>query len=153
VVTTHLEYYSSRHREAQVERLRALHLEVFQNLQSPPPETDQGPFAPMPRPASAVLCGDFNFEPDEPPYTRLLAGMEGGAHSFRDAWRVMHAEKPHDPTCGVFDREQWDHPHCRDFFFVSADLAERVRLVEVNLETSASDHQPLRLVLDFKEQG
>lgn len=152
VVTTHLEYYSTVHREAQVERLRALHAEVWEGLQDAPPKPDDGPFAPMPRPASAVLCGDFNFVPDEPPYSRLVAGLEAGAPAFRDAWRARRPDRPHDPTCGVFDREQWkEGPHCRDFFFVTEDLADRLSVIEVNLETNASDHQPVRLVLNLDD--
>jgi endonuclease/exonuclease/phosphatase family metal-dependent hydrolase len=50
--------------------------------------------------------------------------------------------------CGLFDREQWDEgPHCRDYFFVTPDLAARTVDLVVDLETDASDHQPLLLVL------
>jgi len=38
-------------------------------------------------------------------------------------------------------------PHARDFWFVGADLAPRVKSVEVDTETDASDHQPVWLTL------
>ena len=57
---------------------------------------------------------------------------------------------PNDPTCGMFDRDQWPGgPHCRDFLFVTGDVASCVRAIEVDLETDASDHQPVRLDLDW----
>ena len=74
--------------------------------------------------------------------------FDDGTPTILDAWRLLQGARPHDPTCGIFDREQWkEGPHCRDFFFVTEDLAERVSELEVNLTSAASDHQPLRLRL------
>ncbi|GIT07626.1 MAG: hypothetical protein CM1200mP30_12560 [Pseudomonadota bacterium] len=57
--------------------------------------------------------------------------------------------KPHTPTCGIFDLKQWKKgPHCRDYFFLSQSLVQKIKQVSVNIETDASDHQPIRLVLD-----
>jgi endonuclease/exonuclease/phosphatase family metal-dependent hydrolase len=48
----------------------------------------------------------------------------------------------------VFDRVQWKQgPDCRDFILVTEDLAPRVRRVEVNGQTDASDHQPMMIEL------
>lgn len=148
LVTTHLEYHSQAHRLAQVERLRALHEEVCGHLAHPPLTLDSGPYAPEPRPASAVLCGDFNVLPDDPVYARLLAPFGAGVPALHDAWRLAAPERPHAPTCGVHDRVQWpEGPHCRDYVLVTTDLAARVVALEVDGQTAASDHQPLRLVL------
>lgn len=148
IVTTHLEYHSEAQRLAQAERLRALHQEVCDNLRDPPLALDSGPYAIAPRPATTVLCGDFNLAPDDPIYARLLAPFERGAPRLVDAWWHAHPGRPHDPTCGVFDRVQWpEGPHCRDYFFVTEDLSDRVAAVVVDTETGASDHQPLCLEL------
>jgi endonuclease/exonuclease/phosphatase family metal-dependent hydrolase len=149
VVTTHLEYYSEAHRAAQVERLRQLQEDVALHARlEPVPGPAGGIYEPRPRPAATVLCGDFNFGPDDPLYARLCAPLEREAGAFQDAWPLVHGDAPHAPTCGIGDREQWPQgPHCRDFCFVTPELAGRVADVQVNSETLASDHQPLKLSL------
>ena len=81
----------------------------------------------------------------------MLAPLAWGAVPLADAWTACHDSRPHEPTCGLFDRRQWpEGAHCRDyyyFFFITADLASRVETVTVALDTNASDHQPVRLVL------
>ncbi len=64
VMTTHLEYYSAAHRAAQIRRLRAIQEEVAQNEASPA-KAAPSPYDSAPRPASLVLCGDFNLAPDD----------------------------------------------------------------------------------------
>lgn len=148
VVTTHLDYHSPINREAQIDRLREIQVQVSANHRTPPPDPGRGPFAETPRPVSLVLCGDFNFVAGDGHYHRMLAPGEDDTSSLRDAWSVCRGGVPNDPTCGVFDRDQWPGgPHCRDFLFVTADVAGRIRSIDVDLDTDASDHQPVRLVL------
>ncbi len=141
VMTTHLEYYSTAHRAEQIERLRALQAEVADN-DAQPAKAAKSPYDPVPRPASLVLCGDMNVQPDEDEYRQLFAPP------LLDAWRVARGSEPHPPSTGLFDRKQWAMGgHCRDYFAVTADVAARIAAVEMDAETDASDHQPLRLVL------
>lgn len=148
VINTHLEYYSSLQREAQIERLRTLYSEASANQPLPSAADGQGIFAALPRPVSALLCGDFNVVALSDSHRRIIAPF-AEAPALRDAWSLLHPDQPHAPTCGVFDHAQWpDGAHCRDFFFISDDLALRLRDIQVNLDTDASDHQPLRLVLN-----
>ncbi|MBI3517080.1 MAG: endonuclease/exonuclease/phosphatase family protein [Proteobacteria bacterium] len=149
VTTTHVEYYSAAHQTAQVAALRSLHQEAAQRVLHPAkPVDDEGTYRTVPRPASAIVTGDFNFEPSNPSYAAMLAPFTDGTPAFRDAWTVAHPGQPHAPTCGIGDRELWKQgPHCRDFIFVSEDLAPRVRDVRVDVETTASDHQPVHLKL------
>jgi len=66
-----------------------------------------------------------------------------------DCWRHLHGGKEHDPTCGIFDHVQWkEGAHCRDFFFVSPEVADNVTGMSVETNTAASDHQPLKITLD-----
>ena len=149
IVTTHLDYHSSANREAQIDRLRQMQAEVGANHRTPP-VPGRGPFAAAPRPASLVLCGDFNFVAGDGHYNQLLFPGEDDASSLHDAWSAFHGDVPNDPTCGVFDRDQWPGgPHCRDFLFVTVDVAARIRSIKVDLDTDASDHQPVRLDLDW----
>ncbi len=141
VVTTHLEYYSAAHRAAQIERLRALQAEVAGN-EARPPKPAASPYDPVPRPASLVLCGDLNFLPHEDAYRALFAPP------LLDAWRSARGAEPHPPSTGLYDRRQWPMGgHCRDYFAVTADVAQRVADLSIDTATDASDHQPLRLTL------
>ncbi len=149
VTTVHLEYHSAAHRAAQVEALRALHEEACANTTRPPLDPGEGPYQFVPRPPAAVLCGDFNFGPDDAAYARMTAPFGAGVPPLKDAWTLHSGQRAHDPTCGIHDRVQWPQgPHCRDFFFVSDAIAGRVKDVVVDTNTNASDHQPVLLVLD-----
>jgi endonuclease/exonuclease/phosphatase family metal-dependent hydrolase len=148
VTTTHLEYYSSRQRAAQVERLRELHREAVSQAGTPRP-SDEGPFFFVPRAAASILTGDFNCLPESSDRARLLAAMEDATPPYVDAWELTHTGESHAPTVGIYDKTQWPGPpFTYDFIFVSEDLAPRVTEVQVDTTTDASDHQPVLLVLD-----
>jgi endonuclease/exonuclease/phosphatase family metal-dependent hydrolase len=148
VTTTHLEYYSAKQRGAQVEALRDLQVEAAGHAATPQPGKEGGPFQPIPRPASGILTADFNFPPEAPEHARLQAPMGAGVPAYRDAWQLRHPGKPHAPTLGLHDKTQWPGPpFACDFIFVTEDIADRVEDVVVNVDTDASDHQPVLLVL------
>jgi endonuclease/exonuclease/phosphatase family metal-dependent hydrolase len=141
VVTTHLEYHSAAHRAAQIERLRALQAEVAAN-EARPPKPGPSPYDGVARPASLVLCGDLNLLPDDAEYRALFQPP------LLDAWRYLKKNETHPPSTGLFDRAQWPMGgHCRDYFAVTSDVAERLDALEIDAATDASDHQPLKLVL------
>jgi endonuclease/exonuclease/phosphatase family metal-dependent hydrolase len=147
VTTTHLEYYSAKQRAAQVEALRELQREAAGHAAAPVP-AKEGPFRTMPRPASGILTADFNFPPDDALHRHLQSPLAPGIPAYRDAWQLRHPGKPHAPTIGVHDKEQWPGPPLAfDFIFVTEDLAHRVEDVVVNGQTDASDHQPVLLEL------
>lgn len=146
IVATHLEYFVPAHRTAQVERLVDLHRESCENARKPPIATDSGPYSGAPGTCNAVFCGDFNFRPEDPEYVALTRKQGDDTPALMDAWSIVHGGRPHDPTCGIFDHEQWSEgAHCRDFFFVSESLAERVEHIRVHTDTDASDHQPVEI--------
>lgn len=140
VVSTHLEFHSERQRLAQAERLCALQVEAVDNERRPP-APGPGGYALLPAAAGTLVCGDFNFEPGSAPYRAMC-------QHFADAWPLLHGDRPHDPTCGVFDRAQWQQgAHARDFWFVSSGLEKAVAGIAVDTATDASDHQPVWLAL------
>jgi endonuclease/exonuclease/phosphatase family metal-dependent hydrolase len=143
IATTHLEYYSSLQRAAQVERLCALEAESRAHAAAEPaPGHDAGaPFAALPCPASSILAGDFNMRPEDP----LAAELR---ELWVDAWASAHPHAARPPTFRVHERERGESPYCCDFVLVSRDLAPRVAAVRVDLATQASDHQPL--VVEFR---
>lgn len=139
ILTTHLEYYSASHRAAQIERLREIHAEACSEKL---PVSEAGTFHSHPRPASAILCGDFNLPPHDPLHARV---KEMG---FVDAWEALNRGKAHPHTFRVHEREEGQSPYCCDYVFVTADLVPRLRSIRVDGETKASDHQPVIVELE-----
>jgi endonuclease/exonuclease/phosphatase family metal-dependent hydrolase len=154
VMTTHLEYYSSTQRLAQARAVRALHVEACEQAATPPVAELRGsPFQPKLHTPQAILCGDFNMAISDPAYAEIQQSFTdpalpvGGTPDKRlqDAWPLAHPDRPHDPTFRLFDRKYGPDPMACDFVFVSNALAPRVRRVEVDLLTRASDHQPVMI--------
>ena len=140
IITTHLEYFSSGHRAAQIERLRELHDET--NRETISDETE-GPFAPLPHPDSAIVCGDFNLPPDDPLRGRFLEAFIAGTPKFVDAWQALHPAAPHPHTFRVHERKDDQSPYCCDYVFLTEDLVPRLRSISVDADNRASDHQPV----------
>lgn len=134
IITTHLEYYSAAQRAAQIGRLGELHEEACgKNFQV----TEPGTFRSLSRPASAIVCGDFNLPPEDALHARMLD------FGFADAWQALHPGEPHPHTFRVHDREAGEAPYCCDFIFVTRDLLPRLKSIRVDGATQASDHQPV----------
>ncbi len=149
ITTTHLEFHSAIQQQVQSERLWALNGERAANVLQPPKDFDQLPYKPTPSSLKAVLCGDFNFLPESAGYKAIIRSSEVKEADYLDAWPLCNGNRPHDPTCGLYDQVIWpDGPNCRDFFFVTAALAPAVEAFEVDQVTAASDHQPLFLTLN-----
>lgn len=162
VMTTHLEFYAPRQRQAQVQGLREAHLQACEQAAFPPQDDETGwPFQNKVHTPDAVLCGDWNFETHMAEYALLqaangraaepgLPGVQGQAFEagrFVDAWTLAHPGQPHAPTFQVHDRRYRPQPVTVDFVFVTEGLRERVRDVTVDLQTKSSDHQPVCLEL------
>jgi endonuclease/exonuclease/phosphatase family metal-dependent hydrolase len=144
VSNTHLEYYSAAQREAQIVRVLDLQQEASTYRQT---SDSREPYGRQVIAGSGILCGDFNFDVSDPQHAMLHASSRPGLN-YRDAWTICHPGLPHDPTCGVHDRVQWKNgADCRDFIFVTEDIGGGVRRMEVDGETSASDHQPVLIEL------
>ena len=165
VMTTHLEYYSGLQRLAQARALRELHAQACAQAAAPPlaDEHERGsPFQARTHTPHAILCGDFNFAPDAPEYAVIQepfwpAAPANAAQaainsiapgSLRDAWPLLHGSAPQPPTFRVYDHSDGPEPIACDFVFVSDTLAPRVRHIEIDGRTQASDHQPVVVELD-----
>ena len=145
VMTTHLEYYSPTIRGAQIEAIRGLHAQACAHARSPRRGEGEegGSFEVLPRPASAILCGDMNFPAEAPERMKLLEPFSDGSPAWRDSWEVLHAGQPHAPTVGLHPVDFVDRPACFDFIFLTEDLAPRLVRHGIHPDTTASDHQPV----------
>lgn len=144
VTSTHLEYYSSRHRAAQIERLRELHCDANRENSA---GKQEGPFRSLARPDSALVCGDFNLPPEDPLHSRFLEAFLDGTPKFLDAWQALHPGEPHPRTFRVHERGIDELPYCCDYVFVSEDLRPRLKSIMVDGMNRASDHQPVMVEL------
>jgi endonuclease/exonuclease/phosphatase family metal-dependent hydrolase len=144
VMTTHLEYYSQRQREVQIDAIRRLHAEACaMAARRPQQEEAGGSFEVFPRSVQALLCGDMNFPAWAKERAQILAPFDGGEPAFRDAWEVLHPGEPHAPTCGIHPVDFVDRPECFDFVFMTGGLAARLKTHGIDAATEASDHQPV----------
>jgi endonuclease/exonuclease/phosphatase family metal-dependent hydrolase len=152
VTNTHLEYYSDVQRRAQALRLRNLHDEACNRAMHAGAGSSQESnpiFDPTAQTTAALLVGDFNFPPENPAYDEIQHRLSGGGPRYVDAWTLgANGHRPHTPTFCVHADSYAKAAYCCDFVFVSEDLGARVRALEVNTETQASDHQPLLLEID-----
>lgn len=144
VVCTHLEYSSHVHRAAQVGRLRALHAEACGPRKA---VAEPGPFRTLARPASAIVCGDFNLPPSDPLHAVMQSPFPPGVASLVDAWEALHPGEAHPHTFRLHERKEGQAPYCCDYLFVTEDLVPRLRKIHIDGGTLASDHQPVVLEL------
>jgi endonuclease/exonuclease/phosphatase family metal-dependent hydrolase len=87
----------------------------------------------------AVLAGDFNFAPDSEPYKLM-------SEEWDDAARLLGRE---EPTFGAhFAPEERDARI--DYVWVRKGSGLKVKEIEVMEEPLASDHLPLRVVLEYE---
>ena len=155
VMTTHLEYYSQVQRAAQVEALRRCHAEACARALGAAGagaarrrEEAQDPFQNQPQTVSAILTGDFNFRSTDRLHARMTGGFDDPVvPELEDAWQRVHGTLERPPTLGVYDHEQWPEAFACDFIWTSRDLGPRLRAVEIDGGTAASDHQPVRVEL------
>jgi endonuclease/exonuclease/phosphatase family metal-dependent hydrolase len=146
LLNVHLEYFSEVQRLAQVEALRALQREACAHARRPRQGgSAESPFLALPRPAPAVLLGDFNMLPGSHCHQALLAPFDDDTPPWRDAWPLAHPGHAHAPTVGLHDPA--GQPFTFDYAFAGADLAARVRALRAGTGARGSDHQPLLLEL------
>ena len=124
--------------------LREVHAEACAHAGTKPPnQYSSGPFEPFARPRSAILTADFNMRATESAYAQLLVPFDDGAPRFVNAWTHAHQGAAHPPTFCIHDKEYAKEPYACDFVFVTEDLLPRLKSVRVDVETQASDHQPV----------
>lgn len=144
IMTTHLEYYSQHQREIQIGTIRRLHREACAMSQRKLLTEEQGgTFEVFPRPAQALLCGDFNFPVTASERTQILASFSDDTPNFHDAWSVLNPGVPHAPTVGIHPVDFVERPECFDFVFITEGLVNQLKAHGVDVATEASDHQPV----------
>lgn len=147
LMTTHLEYSSPVLRAAQIEGIRQIQ-RMAAARQSTPRAPGPHTYAPTPNAASAILTGDFNMRPDDAGMAQLLAPFEGDVPPLVDLWPVLKGAEPHPPSAFICD-QTYGPPGCLDYVLATPDLAARARSIIYDIETRASDHQPILVEFDL----
>jgi len=147
IMSTHLEYFSTLQLNAQIDYLNNAYREFCARALAPGKAWEEGFYLAPLETLNTILCGDLNLTPSSDQYQQLVAQEQD--RSMLDAWVVLNPEQPHPPTCGIFDYAQWpEGPHCRDYFLISPGLVGSIRELSVDTQTNASDHQPVKLLLN-----
>ena len=160
VLNTHLEEHSVRQRMAQARYLRHMHFESLAQVYAQPRFAQDGtPFQSKAHTLHAVLCGDFNFCPQDGEYEALAskAGViecldEGWSEQlvgarWNDAWRVQAPKALQPATYQPFASAKPKSPMASDLVWVSDSLRMQVRSCAVGPASPQSDHQPVRVVI------
>ncbi|MCV6609827.1 MAG: endonuclease/exonuclease/phosphatase family protein [Amphritea sp.] len=140
IINTHLAYHCQNERLQQLKRLNQIR-DQHTALCAQPPLSGAGIYLQPERPALMLLCGDLNCCDQSDHYTLML---EAG---WKDA-ALSNAQT--EPTCGLFDREQWPQgPHRRDYIFMSETQPASV---SVDQHCNASDHQPMFISMELNNE-
>ena len=156
--SVHLSALYSRERKLQVAELLRLHREGPMSgavTDGPNSWAERNGLKCPPVPETAVILGDFNFEPSHPEYA-LMAGEVDPVYGrittrdgFADAWvRAGHGEDE-GVTCPCCPENDTYHDMRIDYVYVSAGLAGRVRTALIDNEAQGSDHQPVWVELEL----
>ena len=158
----HLSSLDVRERLLQVESLLAINERAL--LDGPPwtgppvtgNATDWAADSPPARTSSdAVLMGDFNSEPHDAVYERLVgpkdedSGRVQRVDSFVDTWAIAHDDEMGEATWIRPARYPGNGDKRLDYCFVSPPIAARVSNAWVDSEAQGSDHQPYWVEIGF----
>lgn len=148
IFNTHLAFHSETERVAQMDTLTELRDQIIAKSKQPELTNPVGPYRYAKPGHSVILCGDLNIDSESAVYAQHIKDK-----NWIDCWYVNEstdADTKRDPTCGCFDELQWAQgPHVRDYFLATANIADSVVALKVDVKTSASDHQPIFLELSL----
>lgn len=143
IINTHLAYHDSKEVQTQLERLHAIEVERLEHLKWPK-AAGPGCFQEGYLASARIFCGDFNFDPQSLHYQYQIDS------NLIDSWKHCCPDEQQPSTCGVFDEVQWPQGgHCRDYFWLSNEIASCNIDASVDSDTDLSDHQPIILEINI----
>lgn len=146
IFNAHLAFHSSAERIEQLEALTHLRNQIIAKSDLAIHPDAAGPFSYAESIHAVVLCGDLNVSSESNEFKEHITDRK-----WVDCWDAQNDTMPleqaeRQPTCGCYDHVQWtEGAHVRDYFLVTKNIANKTISVNVNLETDASDHQPVLL--------
>lgn len=143
IFNTHLAFHSEEERIAQTNAITTIRNQISENSKTAANEDLSGPYRFSNASDAIILCGDLNIDSESDIYTQQLVDRK-----WVDCWTKAPQQQQsiRHPTCGCHDHIQWPQgPHVRDYFFATSNIADKTLNVEVDVDTDASDHQPVLL--------
>jgi endonuclease/exonuclease/phosphatase family metal-dependent hydrolase len=146
IFNAHLAFHSSIERIEQLAALTNLRDQIIAKSELALHPDAEDPYRYADSIQAVILCGDLNVASDSNEFKEHITDR-----NWVDCWNVQNdansiATAEREPTCGCYDHIQWtDGPHVRDYFLVTENIADKTISVDVNVETDASDHQPVLL--------
>ena len=150
IFNTHLAFHSSDELIAQINDLTRLRDQAITKAGKAKTSQEPGPYIYSNAVQGVLLCGDLNIDSESDAFKNHIINQ-----NWFDCWDTqkntsISEQHTRQPTCGCFDRVQWQQgPHVRDYFLATKAIANSVLNVFVNVETAASDHQPVLLEIDL----
>ncbi len=150
--SVHLSALYSRERKLQVAELLRLHREGPIGgavADGPNNWAERNGLKCPPVGETAVIMGDFNFEPSHPESTLMtgevdpIPGRLPTLDAFADAWVGAGHGEDEGVTCPYCPENDTPHDMRIDYVFTSADLAGHVRAARIDNDAQGSDHQPV----------
>jgi endonuclease/exonuclease/phosphatase family metal-dependent hydrolase len=146
IFNAHLAFHSSPERIEQLKALTHLRDQIIAKRDLAINQAAAGPFSYADSIQAVILCGDLNVSSESNEFNEYITDQD-----WVDCWTVRRgsdaiAQAERQPTCGCYDHIQWtEGPHVRDYFLVTENIADKTISVDVDVETDASDHQPVLL--------
>lgn len=150
IFNTHLAFHSNKEIVAQVQALTYLREKCIAKSRRVKPQDAEGPYRYNNACDAVILCGDLNLDSDAYIFRDHISSK-----NWVDCWEAQYRSVQMDaldrsPTCGCFDHVQWPQgPHVRDYFLATENIASNTVRVDVDVDTNASDHQPVLLEINL----
>ncbi|MEE9333284.1 MAG: endonuclease/exonuclease/phosphatase family protein [Granulosicoccaceae bacterium] len=147
IFNTHLAFHSMLEQVAQLNDLTHLRDQIISKINKTNDARASGPYIYADSAEGVLLCGDLNIDSDSDEFKTHIINEQ-----WYDCWdmQIRHENLERQPTCGCFDSVQWPQgPHVRDYFLATEATARKTTNVTVDVETDASDHQPVLLDIDL----
>lgn len=148
-VSIHLSQLPGIQRRAQIEKLKylidnlPLEASLWELDKSIYPWSEDKDAPPVP--TSTLLLGDFNFEPSSDDYSLILEKSTKPSMGLSDAWEASNVRGDSVATCVENDNRL----SRVDYMFVTQDLQDKIVSAEVDQSTVASDHFPVKFLLEL----
>ena len=148
-ISVHLSHLPGKQRIGQIEKLKRLVNTLPEEAllwdSDPRIATWSEDRVAPPVPDSSLILGDFNFAPDSTDYEVVVTKNKEHSIGLVDSWFASDSRGKIETTCVENDGS----PSRLDYMFATEDLGQKIRSAEVDHGTTASDHFPLRFVLEL----
>lgn len=143
VISLHLSHLPGVQQLAQIETLKSIVASVpdeaplWENDPRISAWSENKPAPPIP--ASTLIFGDFNFEPDSAEYRQMAAPAPGISVGLIDGWQDSRNRDSDEQTCVENDGRL----SRLDYLFATSDMSGKIISAKIDQGTKASDHFPM----------